>query len=289
MSSTDSSRVSRLLDGLQALRLRYPPEPAPGSPAALERQAFRRPALIDTVYSYASIALQSATDHLRALGSLVAEADFSFAPWTCIRGTAEAAAWASWQLDPGIDATERVSRNFSIRYESLMGQRRMANGASDLEAVARIDSRIDQLESDALELGYIPVRDRRGRRAGIGQRKPSISNVLESEFDLQGLYRPLSSAAHSDSVALMQIGFAPVGGRDEGGVYAAPTVLVELQQLMLVYTAGLYVRPVWSHLLQFGRATQEAIDFLDGSFDELGLTSDARFRPWRTPAAPPIY
>ncbi len=88
--------------------------PGPGSPADMEKRTFGSPQLLDAAYSYGSIILASAADHLAAYDNLVRMDAFSMAPLICLRGLLEAAALASWHLTRpsvqrnGLHATSRL-------------------------------------------------------------------------------------------------------------------------------------------------------------------------------------
>lgn len=102
MSTEGQTPVLRLLHALKPVRDGDVANPVPGAPADAEMKAFVRSESVQTAYSYGLIALESAGDHLAAYDALVLMQAFSMAPLTCLRGLLEAAAVASWQLDPSI-------------------------------------------------------------------------------------------------------------------------------------------------------------------------------------------
>ena len=270
----------RLLHALKPVRDGDVANPVPGAPADAEMKAFVRSESVQTAYSYGLIALESAGDHLAAYDALVLMQAFSMAPLTCLRGLLEAAAVASWQLDPSIGVRDRVARNLALRFATLTMQRKVANAKSDTAGVHTVDTKIECLEELAIELGYLPIRDKKGRRDGVGCRKPNVSDMLESEFDFRSAYRPLSALAHADPIALFQVGFSGVE-RASGVAFARKAVNTQLQRDLLASATLLYARPVWYHVLQFGRDSNQAARLLESASDELGLanTNDVRF--WR--------
>ena len=97
------------------------------STAARERQTFAKPQLITSVHSQGIIRIEVAGDHMIALGRAIAEPVLVFPAWVCVRALLEASASAAWLLDPGIDADTRVRRSYSLRFEGLSQQKKIAH------------------------------------------------------------------------------------------------------------------------------------------------------------------
>jgi hypothetical protein len=238
--------------------------PRAGSPADQEIRAFLCPVSVKTALAQANTALEASADHLEALDRLVGEAQYAVAPWTCARGVLEAAAIATWLLDSRIDAKERVSRSLALRFSTLQEQRKMANAVGDSQKVQAIDKRIESIEAMAIQLGYSPLRDSRGRRAGIGQVKPSITDLVQQQFDFGNLYRVLSGVAHSDAAMVSQLGFMKTGIHTPDGVVAQRAVPKEIQSLLLANAVAIHTRGVWQRVIQYGCDAAETAVILKG-------------------------
>ncbi len=283
MSRVRNAQVlTLLLDDIRALCEKPGASPQPQSPAELERRAFVRPESLDTAYSYGLIALESAADHLAALDCLLRAEQYSLAPWTCWRGLLEAAATATWILDPTNTPQERVKRSLALRYSTLVEQRKMANGVNDTAAVKRIDERVDGIESIAIALGYDPVVDRKGRRIGIGIQKPKILDLVESQFNFGNLYRGLSAIAHADSALVSQVGFMNTGDATRYGTIKVRAVPKEFPDLLLANAVALYVRARWMHIVLYGYDTVGAAASFEVAYNQLGLADTNEVRFWRT-------
>jgi hypothetical protein len=168
---------------------------------------FARPESVATAFSQGLVATEAAADHLHALDLLTLAHGPVLAPWTCARGLLEASAIATWLLNTRIDAVERVGRSMALRYGTLKEQRKLAEDDGNVTAAAEIDQRIDEVDAIAVQLSYPPVNDKNGRRISIGRYKPSITDLVDQEFDLKKVYRIFSGVAHCDIVTASQLGF----------------------------------------------------------------------------------
>jgi hypothetical protein len=241
---------------------------------------FATPQAVETAYSYALITLESATDHLAAYDAMVLMDAFSMAPLTLLRGLLEAVAVASWQLDPLVNARERVARNLALRFASLTMQRKVADSCDDKAGSRRVTAKLDRLEKKAVGLGYPQFRDKKGRRDTVGCRRPTMTDLLESELDFGGAYRPLSALAHGDAIALMQIGFSGVE-RVGDVAFVRKSVPTQFLRDFLASATLLYARPVWYHVVQFGRDRESACQLLETAANDLSIADSSEVRFWR--------
>jgi len=271
------SIVDKLLEELFDIRMAVGSYPKNDSPADREKKNFKRPGSIQTALSQASFALVSSADHLRALGELVAEGKFSFAPLTCGRIVLEASSIATWLLDLNIDSTKRVARSYAIQYSSLCEQRKIGNA----KKVEKIEVRLDELESEALSLGYKTIKNRNDKRIGIGTNKPSYTKLIENQFGEGKLYRLLSGLVHSDPINLLQFGFEKVRDVEEGALMAARRPDPQAQQGFLVEMLKVHVRGEWMYIKQYGCDAEEAASVLESGFNQLRLANTDAVRFWR--------
>ena len=276
------SPVRDLLRGLLEIRERVGPAPKSGSPADVEKQAFARPESVATAFLGGLVATEVAMDHLFALDLLIASGESALAPWTCSRGLLESSATATWLLDTRINVTERVGRSMAIRYATFMAQRTLANVDGDAELVATIDHRVEEVADIATQLGYPPILDKIGRRLSIGRQKPSITNLIDQQFDLQKVYRILCGVAHCDTVTVSQLGFETVVGVETDGIVKRLAVDHAMQSMLLAMGVEVYARAVWLHMVQYGCNLTDAARLLDTAYGMLGLDDRDDVRFWRS-------
>lgn len=280
MSTAKQSPVSNLLLGLLEVSERVGPAPKPGSPADIETQAFARPQSVSTAFSQGVVATEAAMDHLHALDLLIAAQESALAPWTCARGLLEASATATWLLDTRIHTTERVGRSMAIRYATLMAQRKLANADGNTALVSTIDRRVEEVADIATQLGYPPISDKNGHRISIGHQKPSITDLIDQQFDLQNVYRIFSGVAHCDTVTVSQLGFETLDAAPAGGIVKRLTVDRDVQRMLLAKAVEIYARAVWLHMVQYGCDLTDAATILEVAYSRCGLDDRDDVRFW---------
>ncbi len=260
-------------------------EPLDNSQAAIEMSSFAEPESIRTVLGQGSMLIEVSADHLIALTRVLSDPVLTISPWTCTRSILESSALATWLLDPEIGDMERVSRSFAFRYEGLAQQKKWAKSAG-LDT-CRVDARMDYVEAHALNLGYAPLVNRRGNRNGIGQKMPTITQLVGSALDEETAYRLLSSIAHAHPWALQQSSFRQ--GEDVQGTASGEHMFAENSRVLernirteavvyLCHRAGYaFARAFWSKGMLFGYDLEEVRRTLDTAFDRLHYTADDRF------------
>jgi len=281
VTSSSESAIRELLAVQDSVNETDGPEPRVGSPAQQEISEFSRPLSVKTAYAYGSMALALARDHLEAVDLIIRLGQPSLAQWTSLRGLLEAASIASWQLDVGIDAYERVSRNFALRFTSMTQSRKIAVARGELTEASRLDQRMNEMENIALSLGYPLVRNKHGKRDGIGQRKPNITELAESQYDFSIIYKFISSIAHCDSDVVAKLGFENVGKATDGQPIVQRSIDLEELNAILANALMLYMKPFWLLTVQFGFNQQTTSAALEQACDEYGVSEDANVRIWR--------
>jgi hypothetical protein len=180
--------------------------PAADSKGLQELNSFVHPESVSTAFSQGTILIEVAADNLMAFTKTVAAPIQSIAPWVCVRAVIEASALATWLLDPTADAKERVQRSLALRYEGLSQQVKFGQAAG-VDGADSVFKRIEEVEHLALSLGFSALRDRRGKRSGIGQPMPSMTELIAQNLDEEAAYRLLSAMAHGHHWALIRLGF----------------------------------------------------------------------------------
>ena len=191
----------------------YNQYPAAASTAATERRTFAKPELVSSVHIQGILRIEVAGDHLIALGRAISEPVLVFPSWLCLRALLEASASAAWLLDPAIDVDTRVRRSYSLRFEGLGQQKKIANTQGDTKVVADITRRIDDLANEAATLGFTVRHDKNGRATGIDPQFPGPTELVKDVLAEDVLYRIASGVAHSHDYAITQLGFRQDGGR----------------------------------------------------------------------------
>jgi hypothetical protein len=185
-------------------------QPGTDSCAAEELRSYQRPELLETAYDQGSMLIEAAADQLMGFTKAVTEPVQTVAPWGCVRGVVECSALAAWLLDPGLEARERVQRSFALRYEGLSQQVKIGGVAGREEDVRKARARIDHVETVAIQLGFRGVKNKKGKRTGIGQQMPSITQVVARTLDRETTYRLLSAMTHAHHWALSELAFRKV-------------------------------------------------------------------------------
>ena len=263
--------------------------PAPRSQAATEQATFPRSESLVTAQSLANQLIESGGEHLTAFVKTITEPTEPIACWTCVRSLLEPCALAAWLLEPGIDARTRVGRVFALRYEGL--DQRVKFGwavGRHKNELKELQDRINDVEQIALKLGYLPIKDRKGKRIGIAQQMPGTTEVIKEMLDEEAMYRLLSAVAHGHSWAIIQLGFKPIadeaGGLQIGGVKARgleKNAFVDGIAYLGLLAAKVLARPLWYRCRYFGWDEARLIGLLEGVFDRLQAKPEVRF--WRVP------
>lgn len=185
-------------------------DPLDGSMALNELDFYQMPKHVEAAYVQAGILMDAAADHFSSFIRLLEEPAHTIAPWTCVRGVVEASAISAWIFDTDVDVKTRVGRSFAFRYEGLRQQMKFANSIGDQKLVADIKNRIRKIESDAFQLGYSAVRNKKEKRDGIAERFPAITELVKTVLDMESQYRIQSGMAHAHPPMLQQLGFKTV-------------------------------------------------------------------------------
>ena len=260
-------------------------DPAPGSPAVSEQAAFPRPESLVTAWSIATQLIESSGEHVTAFVKMITAPMEPIACWTCVRSVLESSSLASWLLDPSIDARSRVGREFAIRYEGIKQQLKLIQAAggndSDLQSTKK---RIDDVEHDALKLGYPPIVNKKGKRFGIGQEMPAATEVIKLMLDEEVMYRLLSAVAHGHGWTIRSLSFKPVPedaiSPDVGGVPVTrfeKTVKIDRLAWLGLTAAMAFTKPVWYKCRYFAWDAGRLIAVLDRTFDQLQVKPAVRF------------
>ena len=150
-------------------------KPKPGSPADHELAISPCPESLATAWCKAVQLIDSGREHVAAFVRTITEPVQPIVCWTCVRSMLEPCSLASWLLDPHIDAHTRVGRVFAIRYEGIEQYQKYVRlaGGSD-EHLQRIKKRLDEMERDALKLGYSCIINKSVNGLGLVRKCPRL-------------------------------------------------------------------------------------------------------------------
>lgn len=271
--------------------------PTPNSQGVTELKSFQCSESVMTAYSQGSVLAAAATDQSRAFIRTVVEPAQTFAPWTCVRAVLESSALAAWLLEPVIDVRTRVQRSFALRYEGLDQAVKFVRVAGKQADVDESTKRTDDVEQDALNLGYPKVMDKQGKkRIGIGQLMPSATTLVKEVLDKEFEYRLFSAVAHGHLWALIHLGLRLVDQQTiepnnesevpEWSAVAQNTGLLEphIRPNDVVYlsvtAATAFTKPFWFACQLFGWDTEGAKNLLEKNYTRLHILEDRWF--WKT-------
>ena len=280
--------LSRFCEEIRRFHADFGNMPAPGSPAVHEQAASPRPQSLVTAWSQSAQLIELGSEHITAFVKTITEPVEAFACLTCIRSMLEPCALASWLLDPRIDAHTRVGRTFALRHEGLEQQlkfiRADVRSENYLQEIQGIKDRIDEVEQDALKIGFAPIVNKKSKRTGIGESMPSATEVIKLMLDEEFMYRLFSAVTHGHSWALTNLGFSlvPEGdlNPDLGGASVRmleKTVDVTKLALFGLVIARAFAKPVWHQCNYAGWDKEQLIGVLDNTFNKLLASSTERF------------
>ena len=265
--------------------------PLPGSLFDSELSVARRRESLVTARSIAMTLIESGGEHITAFVKMITKPIEPIACLTCIRSMLEPCARAAWLLDPAIDGDMRIRRTLAIRFDEMAQGLRFARALHQPKEARGIENRIRSVERDAQAIGYRKLRDRNGKRIGIGVRMPGVTELVKKILGEEEAYRILSAVSHGQAGTIRNLTYTPVpqtGRRVKiGGV---PTVLFEkiIDPGRLAWLgwigARAFAMPVWYEFTYAGwdkdplrELFEAAFDLLESNLLEVGPTE----RFWR--------
>jgi hypothetical protein len=271
--------AGKLIDGYQS-------KPAAGSQAARESSTYPREESLVTVWGIGLQLIEFGGDHLSAFVKTVTEPAEVIACWTCIRSMLESCAISCWLLDPSIDVQTRVGRAYAHRYEGLVQQLKFGRCAGvSMADISAAEQHIVKVEQDAISLGFTQLKDRNGRRNGIGVLGLSATDVIKKELDEEKMYRLLSGIAHGHWWAIHGLGFVPSKTAQQVNVGDISAIRFEKQAnangIALLGCCGTkaLIRPLWHCCRYFGWDEMKFEELFENVADRLQLNVGPRF--WR--------
>ena len=151
--------------------------------------------------------IEVAADQLMAFAKTLESPPQSIDPWTCTRAILESAALAGWLLDPSINARTRIERSLAFRYDGFSEEIKFLRAIGNESSAARVIMKIEKLERLASELGFLPLRNTKGERIGIGQRMNSVTDIVKSVLNEEAFYRLCSAVINGQIGALQGLSF----------------------------------------------------------------------------------
>lgn len=289
--------LENLIDEISIFLQDWANGPTAHSPGVRELKSSQCSESVMTAYSQGAVLAAVSIDQSRACIKTLDEPGQTFAPWTCVRAVLESSALAAWLLDPLIDVNTRVRRSFALRYEGLDQAVKFVRVAGNQADVDERIKRIDEVEKDALNLGYSRVLDKQGKkRIGIGQLMPSATALVKEVLDKEFEYRLYSAVAHGHQWALIHLGLRlmdqeEVESNDEASRMSEWSAVAQNTRILeqhlrpndVVYlcvaAATSITKPFWFSCQLFGWDTERAKNLMEKSYSRLNIVEGRRF--WR--------
>ncbi len=265
-------------------------DPWPRSQAQQELASTTQKELLETAFSQSGMLVEFASDVAATYAKSLTAPTQTIAPWTLARSVLESSALALWLTDSSIDEKVRLQRSFAFRNEGLVQQERFARSIKQLALAESVHKRILEVERKAVKAGFKLLRDKKGKRTGIGLVMPSVTETVAQMLDREWLYRVLSGAAHGHFWALINLSFGLVGGAD-GAFKTRSASGVRVHQMekslspeSILGLSAEVLRAlsmsIWSRFCLFGwdRSGLEAL--MESLFDKIEVNND-QSRFWR--------
>ena len=284
-----------LASEIETFRNKHGNDLLPGSLAFRDRDTAPTPEhsnLLPSVWSRASLFVAATEQNHLAFVRTLEDPILSIACWNCVRSMLEPCALAVWILDPDISVQCRIGRLLAIRYkEADQFMKNLRSGDPYHADIQTIKDRIRRGERDARKMGYCRVKNKRGRRIGLGQKMPSATALIESTIKKERLYRLFSAAAHGHFGVLRDLGFAPVETENDPGfakdIFGEPVtwyrsqVNMERLNYLGVISALVLSIAVWNQCRYAGWDGEYLARMLDGLFNQLRPKLPQSERFWK--------
>ena len=260
--------------------------PIAGSQAAKEVAEDPSPDWIVLAQSISGQLVEFGGEHVTGLVKLITEPVEVIACWSLLRAMIEGCAFGVWLTDPAIDAHVRAGRVLALHYEGLTQQIRFGRaGQYEPDRIKMAEDRIDEIEQQALALGFAAVQDKNKRRIGIGQKMPTATDLVRDMLDEEAMYRMLSGVTHAQSWAIMGLGYTAakdpkvnIGATKLTMKYEKDVNMVMMMSLG-VKTASTFARLLRSRSEYYGWNTRKFVNLFELVFDKLKAPEKTRF--WR--------
>ncbi len=259
---------------------------AAGSQAANEHSIYAEPDAVFNAMALAGQLIESADDHLSVISKILVEPIEIIASWTCIRSMLESCALAAWLLDPSIDVRTRVGRGFALRYEGMEQEQKLCRAMKRPETeIDKSKANMDEMERDALALGFAAVTDKNGDRIGVGQRMLGATDVIKLMLDDEVMYRLLSAVEHGHHWAIRQLCYEESTADDEeiGGTQTrAFKKKISVDKVAVLTSCGVqaFLRALWNQCHYFGWNCLHFEEVFENVADKMLLPIPTRF--WRS-------
>ena len=154
------------------------------------------------------------------------------------------------------------------------------------KTIAFLESRIEEVETSALELGYPKLGNKKNKRTGIGRTMPNATELIGLVLDEEEMYRLLSAVAHGYLWAHIQLGYKPITLTEDqsqyGGIDVQPMekhVLIESLAYLGLGAAKAFAKPIWYYRRYMGWTTEPLLDLFEKVYEKLEAGESAKF--WR--------
>jgi hypothetical protein len=258
-------------------------KPKTDSLAEKELQTFERPGSLLTAYSQGTSLIEVAADHLAAFTRTVTEPVQNIAPWTLARAVLESCALSCWLLDTKVTSRQRVGRSLALRYEGLVQQYKFSQALPRPSETAKVKSRIEEVEAVAESIGFSKLRSDKGKRIGIGQVMPTITEIVRDTLNEEAHYRLFSAMAHAHHWAFSQLSFKRAGAinfHDNKALLMEKNLPIETVLWLCSHVSRYFAQPLKLQCELYGWDFAGLKIILDGVFNEMDIRPDSEL--WHT-------
>ena len=262
--------------------------PKAGSQAETELSVEGGRAMVETALSQGAMLLEVTADQTVACKKTLSNPILTVAPWTCARAAMESSALGCWLMDPPIDRKIRIQRSFAFRYEGLTQQKKYLRAMGENDVADAVAERIHKVEQDALALGYSLLRDNNGKRTGIGQPMPTVTEIIRQTLSKEEHYRLFSGVAHAHFWALNNLSLQPVsghpvpqspGGEPGKGAYLIKALKPIPVAVLVIDVMDSLAQVVWRRFTLLGWPLDPLKDALEKTYNKMMIKESQRF--WR--------
>ncbi len=262
--------------------------PKAGSQAEIELSVEGGRVMVETALSQGVMLLEVTADQTIACKKTLSNPVQTFAPWTCARAALESSALGCWLMDPHIDRKIRIQRSFAFRYEGLLQQKKYLRAIGENNVADEVVKRIHKVEQDALALDYSLLSDKKGKRTGIGQPMPTVTEIIRQTLSKEEHYRLFSGVAHAHFWALNNLSLQPVsgnpvpqsrGGQPGKGAYLEKTLKPISVAVLVINVMDSLAQVVWCRFTLLGWPLDPLKEALEKAYNKMMIKKSYRF--WR--------
>jgi hypothetical protein len=243
---------------------------------------------LTNAFTQSNMLFVSAAEHLIAVKRVLTVDVLTIAPWTCLRALIESCALACWLLDPSETAEKRIGKSFAYRFKDLSQSKAIANSMGDNVGAQKAEARIEEIERAAVLRGYVPLVKSNGKRNGIGEKMPELTNLVRDMLNEETVYRMSSGIIHGNMSPLRLLGFQKSNiPQVQYGVNVETYekfTSISMIKYICQKAAISFIKPTWFKSKLYGWNQAELSAIFETTANALSIDPTQCF--WRSPSNP---